>query len=55
MKVNVEITFKCEMQDFDSLIDNVRKNLQPMITYYNTEARILIAPLVMTATIQKGK
>ena len=45
MRAKVTIQFECEMRDVRDLEDNIRKNIKPMLDFYNTAGRVTVEPI----------
>lgn len=52
MRVNVEITFECEMPDEQAFIDETNKALKPLLDIYHASARITVAPKQLSFVVQ---
>lgn len=44
MRVNVEITFECDMSNELFLTDKIREALKPLLDQYHTGAKVQINP-----------
>lgn len=44
MRVNVEITFECDMSNELFLTDKIRDTLKPLLDQYHTGAKVQIHP-----------